>query len=72
MRKRTYFWEKGGSSGRRKFEKLNLSTVLRHLHFAITVLREGDKENMIYQLKNKRDIVIYNYIVIDFISVREV
>lgn len=45
MRKRTYFWEKGGSS---KFEKLNLSTVLRHLHFAITVLREGDKENMIY------------------------
>lgn len=69
MRKRTYFWEKGGSS---EFEKLNLSTVLRHLHFAITVLREGDKENMIYQLKNKTDIVIYNYIVIDFISVREV
>lgn len=69
MRKRTYFWEKGGSS---EFEKLNLSTVLRHLHFAITVLREGNKENMIYQLKNKTDIVIYNYIVIDFISVREV
>lgn len=43
MRKRTYFWEKGGSSGRREFENWSLSTVLRHLHFAITVLREGGR-----------------------------
>lgn len=37
------FEQKGGSSGRREFENWNLSTVLRQLHFAIEVLREGGR-----------------------------
>lgn len=45
MRKCIYFWEKGGLL---EFEKLNLFIVLRYLYFVIIVLREGNKENMIY------------------------